>query len=130
MGYTVGNFIISIKNAGMARRKELFLPYSNIAWAIGNCLVRNKFLENILEEKKENRRILHIFLSYKKREPVVADVRIVSKPSLRIYETTSEIARRQIKGALTAIVSNNKGIKTSQEVKKESLGGEVLFEIW
>ncbi len=130
MGYTVGDFIISIKNAGMARRRELSVPYSNSAKAIGELMVENKLLESITEEKKENRRMLHIFLSYRKREPVVTDVRIVSKPSLRIYEGAGKVVQRQRKGALTVIVSTNRGIKTSKEVQKERLGGEVLFEIW
>lgn len=130
MGYTIGNFIISIKNAGMARRRELFVPYSNIAKEVGKVLAENNLLKDIKEETEDDRKALHIFLLFRQRMPVIRDVRIVSKPSLRIYEGSQKIANRQRKGALTVIISTNKGIKTSREVQKEGLGGEVLFEIW
>lgn len=130
MNYQVADFIIRIKNAALAKRRTLVVPYSKMAKALGDILLREHFLEEVNEEKKDNRKVLLLRIRYQKRVPVLTDVLIVSKPSLRVYVKPKDIAQRQRKSLNTLIVSTNKGIVNGREAIKKEVGGELLFEIW
>ena len=124
MNHLVSDFIIRIKNAGLAKRKEIELPFSNINRSIGKVLVKEGFLEDIKEEKDKNKRSLKVTIRYEKRSPVFSKVQVVSKPSLRIYKTAKSLADMERRGRHTILVS------TSIQARKKGVGGEVLFEIW
>ena len=53
----------------------------------------------------------------------------MSKPGLRIYARHQDL-RRAYRGLGLAIVSNPKGIMTSQDAWRQGLGGEVLCYVW
>lgn len=130
MNYQVADFIIRIKNAALAKRRVVSVPYSKMAKAMGNILLKEHFLEEVKEEKKDNKKTLTLRIAYEKRSPVLTDVLLVSKPSLRVYIKPSDIRKREQKGLNTLIISTNKGIMTGKEARKKEVGGELLFEIW
>lgn len=130
MNHLVSDFIIRIKNAGLAKRKEVDLPYSNINRDIGKVLVKEGFLEEIKEEKDKNKKSLKATIRYERRSPVFSKVLVVSKPSLRIYKTAKTLADMERRGGHTILVSTSQGIMTSNQARKKGVGGEVLFEIW
>lgn len=129
MNYTIGDFVIQIKNAALARKKELYVPFSNIQKAIGKALVKEGFLEDVKEEEIEGKKALYVKLRYQRRRPTVTDVALISKPSLRVYVGSGEIAKKQGK-AKTVILSTNNGIVSGREAMKKKIGGELLFKIW
>jgi len=129
MNYTIGDFIIQLKNAAMARKKELVMPYANIKLAVGKVLIKEGFLSSVKEETRDEHRVLVIELRYARRKPAITDVTLVSKPSLRIYITADEIGRKQGRNAI-AILSTNVGILTGKEAMKKGVGGELLFKVW
>lgn len=127
---TVTDFIIRIKNAANAHRKEVVLPYSKLCKRIAAVLVAEGVLNGIREEKREGRDTLIGEVRYEKRRPVFSDVAIVSKPSLHIHIPHSKlIARMRRSGSQCIILSTNKGIMTARDAYKKRIGGEVLFEI-
>jgi len=130
MNHLVSDFIIRIKNASRARKKSVALPYSKLNKSIGQALVREGFLENIKEEKDGNRKTLTAQLAYDNRNPVITDVKIVSKPSLRVYQKIHRIKSMEKRGMVVSILTSSKGIMTSVEAEKKGVGGEVLFRIW
>ena len=129
MNYIVSDFIIRIKNAALAKRKEVILPYSKLNLGIGKTLVKQGFLENIKEEgdKKKN---LKGIIKYEKRRPVINEIEIITKPSLRIYGGIKAIEALARKGRRTIIISTSQGVMSGFEAKKKGLGGEILFAIW
>jgi small subunit ribosomal protein S8 len=129
MNYIVGNFVIQIKNAALARKKEIVTPYSNISNAIGKVLIKEGFLESVSEENNDGKRQLAVKLRFYRRKPSITDVAIVSKPSLRIYISADEILKKQGRSA-TAVLSTNAGVLTGREAVKKGVGGELLFKIW
>ena len=130
MNYHVSDFVMRIKNAYMAHRKEVTMPYSNINKAIGKVLVKQGFISEIKEAEDQGHHALHVLLRYVRRKPVVTNVKIISKPSLRVYLGTTAIAKEQRKDAMTSIVSTSQGIMTGKEAKTKGVGGELLFKIW
>lgn len=129
MNYQIGDFIIRIKNAASAKRKEVVLPYSRVNNAIGKVLVKEGFLEEIKQEEEDGKKVLKGKIRYDRRRPVLEGVTIFSKPSLRVYVSASEINFYQKKGAHVLIFSTSQGIMTGKEARKKGVGGELLFAI-
>ncbi len=130
MSDIASDFIIRIKNAAMARRKTVALPYSKRNKAIGIVLAKEEFIKEIKEDEVDGKKTLTATLLYKKRIPTLTGVSIISKPSLRIYVKTGHVKDVERKRMSTAIFSTSKGVMTGKEADKTGVGGELLFEVW
>ena len=130
MNYLVADFIIKIKNSSLSKRKEVILPFSNMNKEIGKVLVKEGFLESIKEETKNGRKQLAAIIRYENRIPVLTDVVIISKPSLRVYSPAKKMQQIEKRGKRKIIISTSKGVMTSFDARKKGLGGEILFSVW
>lgn len=124
VNYPVGDFLIRVKNASLAGRKEISLPSTNLVKATANALKRAGFLEEISESKET----LNIKISFRKKKPLLMGLKLISKPGLRIYMGVEEIEK--IKGPSIFIMTTPAGVITSREAIKQRVGGEVLAEVW
>lgn len=130
INHQVSDFVIRLKNASMARRHEVFVPFSNISKSIGGVLVKEHFLENIKEEVVDGKKMLKGTIKFERRHPVITNVEVISKPSLRVYTGKSEIGKRERKRMGTVVLSTSQGVMSGKEAQKKKVGGELLFEIW
>lgn len=130
MNHSVSDLLIRIKNSSMARRREVVLPYSKINFEIGKTLIREGFLEDIKIVEDGNKKSLTAIIKYEKRLPVLTNLIIVSKPSLRVYKPISEVAAVERRGKHKVVLSTSKGVMSGDEARKNKVGGEILFEIW
>lgn len=128
--YLVADFIIRLKNAALARRRDVVLPYSKLNKAIGQVLVKNRILKDLKEESKEGKKQLQATIIFEKRLATFTDVNIISKPSLRVYAEATDKVGLVGRGLGITIVSTNQGVMTGKEAVKKGVGGEVLFKIW
>jgi len=124
------DFIIRVKNATLARRKEVILPYTNLSKEVAKVLVKEGFLESVKEETAKGRKNLKVIVKYEKRFPVLTGVDIISKPSLRVYKDADGIFEIEKRGKKTVIVSTNQGVMTGKQARSKGIGGEVIFSIW
>lgn len=129
MNYSVGDFVIQLKNAALARKKEITTPYANIKRDIAKALIKEGFLDSVKEEIVDDKKVLVVNLRYQRRKPVITDVALVSKPSLRVYIGADEIGSKQGRSSI-AVLSTNNGVLTGREAMKKRAGGELLFKIW
>jgi len=129
MNYVIGDFVIQLKNAALAHRKQVVAPYANISKAVAQVLKKEGFVDAISEETVDGKRMLSVSLRYQRRKPAITDIDLVSKPSLRTYVASNEIASKQGRAA-TAVISTNVGILTGNDAIKKGVGGELLFKIW
>lgn len=123
VNYPVGDFLIKIKNAALVNHKEVVYQHSKLVYEVAKKLVELKFLEKV--ERKDDE--LFLSLMYHKREPILMNIKLVSKPGLRIYQNVRELENK--KGPSVYIVTTNKGILSHMEAIKKNLGGEVIAEI-
>lgn len=130
MNYQVADYIIRIKNASLAKRRVIVSPFGKVSKAIGNVLVKEGFLKTVKEETKDGKRVLTSVIAYDKRVPVLTDIKIISKPSLRSYVAKASLPRSQRPGMGVAIISTSLGIMTAKEAVKKGVGGELLFRVW
>ncbi len=124
INYSIGDFLVRIKNAALAGRKEMEVDNTKLIESIAKVLKK----EGILTEIKKKEGKLLVKLAYRKKEPILMDLKIVSRPGLRIYMGVDELSA--IRGPSYFVLSTPKGMKTSRDAIKERIGGEVIVEIW
>lgn len=121
--YPVGDFLIKLKNASMAGNKEVKVVTSNKILAIAEALKKLGFLDSVKKEKDE----ITVGLSFKNKKPLLMDVKLVSKPGLRIYMGVDEIDKK--KGPSIFLLTSPNGIISSLQAVKMNQGGEVIAEL-
>ena len=125
--------LVQIKNAQMVAKPSVVLPYSNLKYEIAKLLVSHNFIGGVEKKKRKLKKSevseLHLDLKYSQSGPAVSQVKMISKPSRRVYASASELHPVR-NGYGIAIVSTTKGLMTSQQARKAGLGGEVICEIW
>lgn len=77
---------------------------------------------------KKNPNKLKIFLKYHKGNPVINSIKIISKPSLRVYYSLKKIWKLD-SSKETVLISTNKGLLSISECKKKKIGGEPFMII-
>jgi len=127
--YNVADFVIRVKNASSARRKEVVMPYSKIVKAIAKLLVKEGYLADVKDTETDGRKTITVGIRYVRRKAIVSDVEIVSKPSLRRHMATKELQAEQRKKTLMLVVSTSQGLMTSRQALQKGVGGELLFKI-
>jgi len=125
----VADFFTRVRNAAKAKHKRVDVPASSMKRAIAQIMLEEKFISsfNLLEDGKQG--ILRINLKYQGGKPVIAGLRRVSKPGLRMYRPADELPR-VLGGLGVAIVSTSRGLMTDHKARKEHVGGEVVAYIW
>ncbi len=121
--YLVGDFLIRVKNAALAKNKELTSPESKHVFEVAKALERLGFLEDV---KKAGSSIT-LSLTFKDKKPALRDIKLVSKPGLRVYMGIDEIGAKR--GPSVFLISTPKGILSTKEALKHRVGGEVIAEI-
>jgi small subunit ribosomal protein S8 len=125
----IADMLTRIRNASMARKTELVLPFSKFKANLAKLLLREGFL-NDSREISGCFKMLQISLKYDSTgEPVISGIKRISKPGQRIYLPASKIPRTN-SGFGVTVVSTSKGLMTDKEVRKEKIGGEVICQIW
>jgi len=126
----IADMLTRIRNASLARHRELTLPSSRIKRDIARILVEEGFIESYATSQDGVQELLTIQLKYVEgKTPVVSGLKRISKPGLRVYARKTEIPR--VLGELgTAILSTSHGIMTGQSARMLNLGGEVLCYVW
>lgn len=122
--YPVGDFLIRVKNASLASLHELVVPNTKLIRAVAQVLKDEGFVREISEQEDG----LKVSLTYKKKKPVLMNIKLVSKLGLRIYKDVDTL--KSHRGASFFIVSTPKGVMSSRKAVKENLGGEAIAEIW
>jgi small subunit ribosomal protein S8 len=124
----ISDMLTRIRNAMMARKKEVVIPASNIKFAVAKIMEEEKYIGSV-ERKDENHGEIHIQLKYDKGVSVIKNIKRVSKPGRRVYVACDELPR-VLNGYGIAIISTSRGIMTNRKAYKEHLGGEVICEIY
>jgi small subunit ribosomal protein S8 len=121
--------LIMLKNASLAGKEQVVLPYSNLKLAIAECLMKEGYLKNISKKIKKNFPVLEIELIYADSKPKITGVERISKQSRRIYFKTKDIHTVRGNSGLL-VLSTPKGILSGKNARQEQVGGEALFKIW
>lgn len=126
----IADMLTRIRNASSAKHKTVDIPSSNMKKSIADILLREGYIKSVEEIKNDNQGIIRITLKYdEKGAKVIAGIKRISKPGLRVYASKEELPQ-VLNGLGIALISTSKGIKTDKEARQENLGGEVLAYVW
>ena len=125
----ISNMIIMLKNASLAGKESVFLPYSKMKNAIAGCLKKEGYVSNISKKVRKDQPVLEIGLIYVDKKPKIMEVERISKQSRRVYFRMKDIHTVR-NGSGLLVLSTPKGILSGKEARKDQVGGEALFKIW
>ena len=126
----IADMLTRIRNANNAKFKTVDVPASKMKKSIADVLLEEGYIKAFDEIDDGVQGILRITLKYdEKGNKVIAGLRRISKPGLRIYAGKDELPR-VLNGLGTALISTSKGIMTDKKAREAGLGGEVLAYVW
>ena len=130
--------LIQIKNAQTVGHEQVVLPFSKMKLRIAEILKNRGYLADVERKnkparpgkgKKSEREYLYMTLKYQDNQGALSGIKIISRPSRRMYIKAKEIKPVR-SGYGLAIISTPQGVMDSKEARKNNLGGEILFEVW
>ena len=126
----VADLLTRIRNAARAGHEQVDIPGSRLKLEIVKILEQEKFIRGYQFIQDDRQGMIRVFLKYgAKREPVVAQLKRVSRPGLRVYAPADRIPR-VMNGMGIAILSTSHGLLPDRECRKQHVGGEVLCYVW
>ena len=127
---TIADLLTRIRNAQVARHDAVTMPASNTKKAIAKILLAEGYVKSVDFIDEAPQGSIKITLKYVNgKQPVIAGLKRISKPGLRVYARHEELPK-VLGGLGIAIISTSKGLMTDKEARKEMIGGEVLAYIW
>jgi small subunit ribosomal protein S8 len=127
----IADMLTRIRNAQVAKHDTVEMPASNTKKAIAKILLEEGYIKSVENINDGVQGTIKITLKYVdgKQTPVIAGLKRISKPGLRVYASCDELPK-VLGGLGIAIVSTSKGVMTDKNARKNNLGGEVLAYIW
>lgn len=126
----IADMLTRIRNAGTSKHKTVDIPASNMKRAIAKILFDEGYIKAFEEVSNENQGVIRVTLKYdEKGNRVIAGLKRISKPGLRVYAAKDELPK-VLNGLGIALVSTSKGVMTDKQARQEGIGGEVLAYIW
>lgn len=125
----IGDLLTQIRNASLAGRQTVAVPYSNMKFAVAKILRQEGYVGEMEKTGTDPKANLLIHLKYSGDTPVITGIKRVSKPGLRWYVNRSEIPI-VVGGMGVAIVSTPQGVMSGRDAKKKGIGGELLCTVW
>lgn len=126
----VADMLTRLRNASLIYQDETSMPSSKMKEAVARILAEEGYIRGWRVEPAHPQPTLHVQLKYgENRERVLAGLRRVSKPGLRVYVKRHEIPR-VLGGLGTAIVSTSHGLMTDRDARRRGHGGELVAYVW
>lgn len=125
----ISNLIISLKNAQLAGRPLVTVPFSNFKLAIAELLKQEGYLKSITKKGKKVKKFLELELASGEGAKRINEVKRMSKPSRRMYHGAAEVKSVR-QGYGIAVYSTPKGVLTDKAAREAKVGGEILFNIY
>ena len=122
----IADYLTRIRNGQMANKNAIQAPASKLRANVLEVLRREGYIRGY--ETKDlggGKHELTIELKYHNGEPVIRELRRVSKPGRRIYAGVNDLPS-VYNGLGIAIVSTSHGVMTDRKARATGVGGEVL----
>ena len=126
----IGDMITRIRNAQMRSLSSVKIPGSRFRASILDVLKKEGYISDykfLTDVKDKNS--LTVSLKYDNGNPVIKEIKRVSKPGRRIYAKADSIPIIQ-NGLGVAIVSTSKGIMSDNDAKNKNIGGEIICRVF
>ena len=129
----IADMLTRIRNALVRGKPDVIVPLSKIKLEIARILKEEGYILDYTIGDESPVRLIKVQLKYigsrRERQPVITQLRRISKPGRRVYRKRRELPI-VLSGTGIAIVTTPKGVMTAQQARRNGVGGEVLCYIW
>jgi len=130
MSDPLGDMLARLRNGLHAGKAKIRVPASAHKASVLDVLVKGGYIRgyNVID-LGNNRKEIEIEAKYDSGEPVIRELKRISKPGLRVYYPADELPRFY-NGLGITIVSTSKGVMADHEAREQNVGGEVLCQVF
>ena len=125
----LGDMLTRIRNAQMRGMSKVVTPSSKLRVRVLDVLIEEGFIRGFTEVEKDGHKNIEIELKYYEGQPVISEIKRVSKPGRRVYSSVSDIPLVR-NGLGISILSTSKGVMSDNAARSENVGGEVLCRVF
>lgn len=131
MSDPISDFLTRIRNGLLAKKRWVDVPSSALKKRIALVLKEEKFLEDFFFiAGDKNKETIRVFLKYDYQgNPVIDNIKRISRPGLRVYVGAGEVPR-VLDGLGISILSTSKGVLSNKKANHLGVGGEILCEVY
>ena len=129
MNDPLGDMLTRIRNAQMRGMSKVVTPSSKLRIRVLEVLIDEGFIRGFTEVEKDGHKNIEIELKYYEGQPVISEIKRVSKPGRRVYSSVSDIPLVR-NGLGISILSTSKGVMSDNAARSENVGGEVLCRVF
>lgn len=125
----IADLLTRVRNAQQARHTAVEMPNSRVKQELARVLKDEGYIDDFsVAEQEGGKASLKIRLKYYQGQPVIDEIKRVSRPGLRIYRGKDELPR--VRGGYgVAIISTSHGLMSDRAARAAGHGGEVLCEV-
>jgi small subunit ribosomal protein S8 len=123
----IADMLTRVRNAQKAHKVNVKMPASKQKSRIATVLKDEGYISDfkVSDDKLPQ---LVIELKYYQGNPVIEEVKRISRPGLRIFRSKDELP--SINGGLgIAIISTSRGVMTDSQARAAGFGGEVICTV-
>ena len=126
----LSDMLARIKNAHKARKSFTSCYKSKLNLNVLTVLKDEGYIRDFKNvEVRKGIFNIQIDLKYYNGDPVIKNIKRVSKPGIRVYSKISDLPK--IYGGLgISILSTPKGVMSDNQARKNNVGGEILCEVF
>jgi small subunit ribosomal protein S8 len=124
----LGDMLTRIRNGQSAQKSAIASPASRLRMNVLEVLKREGYIRGF-SQGDEGHKELSIELKYHNGEPVIKELRRVSKPGRRVYSGVKDLPRIY-NGLGIAILSTPRGVMSDAEAREAHVGGEILCTVF
>lgn len=130
MNDPLGDMLTRIRNAAMRHKPTVRSPSSKMRVRVLEVLRDEGYIRGFeIIDNGDGKPEVEISLKYYEGEPVIRELRRVSKPGRRYYSGVATMP--QVRNGLgVAIVSTSRGVMSDARALAENVGGEVLCTVF
>lgn len=130
MNDPIGDMLTRIRNAQMRRKSVVHSPASKLRCWVLDVLADEGYIRGYEKTTGDaGHPALEISLKYYEGDPVIRELKRVSKPGRRVYLSVKDIPQVR-QGLGISIVSTPKGVMSDAAARSANVGGEVLCTVF
>ena len=130
MNDPIGDMLTRIRNAHMRGKTTVKTPASKLRGWVLDVLANEGYIRGYEGATSDaGHPELEISLKYFDGEPVIKELKRVSKPGRRVYSASSDIPTVR-QGLGISIVSTPQGVMSDAQARAANVGGEVLCTVF
>ena len=130
MSDPLGDMLTRLRNGLHAGKSTIRVPASSHKASVLDVLVRGGYIRGYnIVDLGGNKKEIEIEAKYDAGEPVIHEIKRISKPGRRVYYGANDVPRFY-NGLGITVVSTSKGVMADHEAREQNVGGEVICQVF